>query len=155
MNPQTGDKLLQHEIVSEARSWIGTPYVHQASAKGAGCDCLGLVAGVWRAIGGIVDLPMPAYTPDWGEIDRFEHVLTGAAERLTQIPANESGPGDLVVFRWRRGMIAKHMGILSDNNRFIHAWERSGVVEAVLVPQWRSRIAGWFRFPEIPFNTHN
>ena len=36
-------------VVAEARMWIGTPYVHQASALGAGCDCLGLVRGVWRA----------------------------------------------------------------------------------------------------------
>ena len=28
--------------------WIGTPYRHQASLKGVGCDCLGLVRGVWR-----------------------------------------------------------------------------------------------------------
>ena len=25
-------------ILSEARSWIGTPYHHQMSVKGAGCD---------------------------------------------------------------------------------------------------------------------
>lgn len=29
-----------------ARTWIGTPYVHQGSAQGAGADCLGLVRGV-------------------------------------------------------------------------------------------------------------
>ena len=36
------------EIVAAARSWIGTPYRHQASLKGVGCDCLGLVRGVGR-----------------------------------------------------------------------------------------------------------
>ena len=40
------------EILSEARDWLGTPYRHQASLKGAGCDCLGLVRGVWRALEG-------------------------------------------------------------------------------------------------------
>ncbi len=39
-------------IVASARGWIGTPYVHQASTKGAGCDCLGLLRGVWREING-------------------------------------------------------------------------------------------------------
>lgn len=33
------------QIIDAARDWIGTPYVHQASAKGAGCDCLGLLRG--------------------------------------------------------------------------------------------------------------
>jgi hypothetical protein len=31
--------------VEIARGWIGTPYLHQASRRGAGADCLGLVRG--------------------------------------------------------------------------------------------------------------
>ncbi|NCO16648.1 MAG: peptidase, partial [Alphaproteobacteria bacterium] len=43
----------QARIVAEARRWIGTPYVHQSSARGAGTDCLGLLRGVWRALYGV------------------------------------------------------------------------------------------------------
>ncbi len=39
-------------VVVEALSWVGTPYRHQAAQKGVGCDCLGLVRGVWRALYG-------------------------------------------------------------------------------------------------------
>ena len=46
MNTNT---ITRDAIVAEARAWIGTPYRHQASLKGVGCDCLGLVRGVWRA----------------------------------------------------------------------------------------------------------
>ena len=54
-------------IVFEARNWIGTPYRHQASLKGIGCDCLGLVRGVWRnCIGAEPEAP-PPYAPDWAE----------------------------------------------------------------------------------------
>jgi NlpC/P60 family putative phage cell wall peptidase len=35
------------DIVAIARGWLGTPYRHQASLKGVGCDCLGLVRGVY------------------------------------------------------------------------------------------------------------
>ena len=42
--------LTRAAIVAEARAWIGTRYRHQASVKGVGCDCLGLVRGVWRAL---------------------------------------------------------------------------------------------------------
>lgn len=42
--------LSRQIIVAETRDWIGTPYRHQASLKGVGCDCLGLVRGVWRAV---------------------------------------------------------------------------------------------------------
>ena len=37
-------------IVAEAHRWIGTPYRHQASLRGVGCDCLGLLRGVWREV---------------------------------------------------------------------------------------------------------
>jgi hypothetical protein len=49
----TGNLLVvrRSDIIAEARSWIGTPYAHQASVKGIGCDCLGLVRGVWRVNG--------------------------------------------------------------------------------------------------------
>ena len=35
-----------------ARGWLGTPYRHQGSLKGVGCDCLGLVRGIWRELYG-------------------------------------------------------------------------------------------------------
>ena len=38
--------------VAAARLWTGTPYHHQASLRGVGCDCLGLVRGVWRDLYG-------------------------------------------------------------------------------------------------------
>ena len=39
-------------VIAAARAWLGAPYRHQASALGAGCDCLGLARGVWRALYG-------------------------------------------------------------------------------------------------------
>ena len=37
-------------VLAEARSWLGTPYRHQGGRKGVGCDCLGLVRGVWKGV---------------------------------------------------------------------------------------------------------
>src|SRR3989338_4143365 len=53
--------LTRQAIVAAARSWIGTPYRHQASLKGAGCDCLGLVRGVWRELYGDEPEAPPPY----------------------------------------------------------------------------------------------
>jgi NlpC/P60 family putative phage cell wall peptidase len=50
----------------EARRWIGTPYRHGASARGAGADCLGLIRGVWRALYGAEPETPPAYTAGLG-----------------------------------------------------------------------------------------
>jgi len=48
--PDVTNLPIRCSIIAEARSWIGTPYHHQAALKGVGYDCLGFVRGVWRAI---------------------------------------------------------------------------------------------------------
>ena len=137
-------------IVQAARDWIGTPYVHQASVKGAGTDCLGLVRGIWREFHGTEPETLPAYTPDWGEVGQVELLLGGAGRLLR--PAPDEEPGDVLVFRMRAGAIAKHMGILAQTGKqasFVHAYDRHGVVESPLSAPWRARIAGRFRFPPL------
>ena len=46
-------------IVAAARGWLGTPYHPQASVKGVGCDCLGLIFGLWRELCGPEPEKMP------------------------------------------------------------------------------------------------
>jgi NlpC/P60 family putative phage cell wall peptidase len=55
--------------------------------------------------------------------------------------------GDLLLFRWQEGVAAKHLGILSAPDHFIHAYEPVGVIESALVPSWRRRVAWLFRWP--------
>lgn len=38
-------------VAAEAREWLGTKFVWQASQKGVGCDCKGLLWGVARELG--------------------------------------------------------------------------------------------------------
>mgnify|MGYP002883858948 CR=1 FL=1 len=134
-------------VVAVARSWLGTPYHDQASQRGAGCDCLGLIRGVWRELLGSERLTVPAYSRDWGETG-CEEVLAEAAKRvLIRIDAHEAGTGAVVLFRMRSGAIVKHCGILTAPDRFIHAYERLGVIEEPLTTAWRRRIAFAFLFP--------
>ncbi|MEL6362399.1 MAG: hypothetical protein AAFR21_15085 [Pseudomonadota bacterium] len=87
-------------IVETARSWLGTPYLHQASALGAGCDCLGLVRGVYRmAYGFEPELP-PPYSPDWNERHALREPLLSAARRhLIQVEPIMTMPAEVLVFR--------------------------------------------------------
>jgi len=61
----------------------------------------------------------------------------------------EALPGDLLIFRFRPQFAAKHAGILVGADAFIHAYEQAAVIRSALVPAWRRRIAGIYRFPEI------
>lgn len=136
-------------VVEAARRWIGTPYRHQCSVRAVGCDCLGLVRGVWRELYGAEPAGLPAYTPDWGEVAGRETVLETAAAFLRPVADAALAPGHLLVFRWRAGMVAKHLGVATGPDRFIHAWEAAGVCEVSLGIHWRRRIAAVFSFPEI------
>ncbi|MFZ1471131.1 MAG: peptidase, partial [Paracoccaceae bacterium] len=133
------------------RVWLGTPYVHQASCKGAGTDCLGLLRGIWRALYGNEAEAVPAYTPDWAEPARDE-VLLRAGQRLLCAKARGDGAtGDVILFRMRAGSIAKHLGIQSaigPEPRFIHAYSGHSVTESALTAPWRRRIAARFTFPD-------
>ena len=136
-------------IVAEAMSWLGTPYRHQASLKGVGCDCLGLLRGVWRALLGDEPEAMPAYTPDWAEAKGAETFAQAGSRHLVAIDIGEAGAGDVLLFRWRANVPAKHAAILVDEGRFIHAQQGAAVALATLSPWWWRRIAYAFRFPGV------
>ncbi|MFZ1812901.1 MAG: NlpC/P60 family protein [Rhizobiaceae bacterium] len=148
MNLPERDVTLAECLVAEARTWLGTPYRHQASVKGMGCDCLGLLRGVWRNVLGFEPVSVPAYTTDWGSAEASETILEGARRILDPVMTGVPRAGDVIVFRWRANAVARHMGLASGPSSFIHAWEKAGVVEAALVPQWRNRIAGLFSVRE-------
>jgi NlpC/P60 family putative phage cell wall peptidase len=135
------------KIVASARSWIGTPYHDQASVKGAGVDCLGLARGVWREVIGKEPTAIPPYSRDWGETRPTEVLAAGAAQWLVPIPVADALGGSVVLFRMVRGAIAKHVGILTWQGTFVHAFEGVGVVEEAMTTAWRRRIAFAFDFP--------
>lgn len=187
------------DVLALAGTWVGTPYRHQGAMKGVGCDCLGLIRGIWRELYGREPEAVPAYAPDWAERAGEERLIE-AAERHFEVVRSieQSRPGDLVLFRFRPHLAAKHAGILAllpaehdqadeggsgyargrqgdgpgpggladlsepgcDRanaatskvcllpNAFIHAYEQSAVTMSALVPGWRRKIAGLYRFPE-------
>jgi NlpC/P60 family putative phage cell wall peptidase len=149
-------KKIQELVVSTARSWIGTPYHHQMAVKGAGCDCLGLVRGVYEEIYGKPAEPPPPYTRDWAEATGRETLLE-ASDRyllprrksyLGHIKFYEIWPGDVLIFRMRRGALAKHAAIATSASTMIHAFEDNPVCEVPLTPWWHRKLAGVYSFPQ-------
>jgi NlpC/P60 family putative phage cell wall peptidase len=138
-------------MVARARAWIGTPYLHQASCRGAGTDCLGLVRGLWRETLGAEPETPPPYTPDWSEPSGTEDLLAAAARHLRPVPRGAQAPGDVLVMRMADGAVAKHMGVLARSAAgyvtLIHAYCGHGVVESPLTPAWSRRVVAAFRFP--------
>jgi len=71
----------------------------------------------------------------------------GARRMMPELDPSEAGPGALILFRMMPRAIAKHVGILTGPDTFLHAYERLGVIEEPLTPTWRRRIAFAFLFP--------
>ncbi len=52
-------------VIAEAVTWIGTPFHHAARVKGAGVDCLMLLAEVYERAGAAPHVVPPFYVQDW------------------------------------------------------------------------------------------
>ena len=134
-------------VVRLAREWIGTPYLHQASAKGLGADCLGLVLGIFREVSADNLPSVPEYSSDWGEVSGREYLLQAASQYLLPVSQEQAPPGSVLIFRMKRGAVAKHLGVKSSIDTFIHAYEGIGVIESRLTEVWERKLAGVFQFP--------
>ena len=145
---------LAERIVAEARAWAGTPYRHQASLKGVGCDCLGLLRGVWRGVLGPEPEETPPYAASWAEsAGAGDAPLLAAARRHLlplkgPLPAYRPRPGDVLLFAFRAHLPAKHCAIATGPAAMIHAHDGAAVTEVALTPWWHRHRAHAFRFPE-------
>jgi NlpC/P60 family putative phage cell wall peptidase len=145
---------LPERIVAEARAWAGTPYRHQASLKGVGCDCLGLLRGVWRAVLGPEPEEAPPYAATWAESAPAgsDPLLAAARRHLVLIagPLTTYQPraGDVLLFAFRSYLPAKHCAIATGPAAMIHAHDGAAVTEVALTPWWRRHLVHAFRFPD-------
>ena len=149
--PPRGEGGLNEAVLAAARGWLGTPYRHQASVKGEGADCLGLVRGVWREVVGEEPEAPPPYRADWAEVGGEETLLHAARRRLVEVPPAMARAGDVLLFRMSAGCPVKHCAILSARDgpewRMIHAYWGRSVVESWMGPWWRRRLVAAFRWP--------
>lgn len=141
-------------IVAEARGWLGTPYRHQASLKGVGCDCLGLVRGVWRGLYGPEPEAAPPYAASWAESAAGDPLAEAARRHLVPVEgplaAYAARAGDVLLFAFRAHLPARHCAIAGGPATMIHAHDGAAVSEVALTGWWRRHLAYPFRFPDAP-----
>lgn len=138
------------QILATTRTWIGTPYRNQASAKGAGADCLGLLRGVFRETYELETDPVkvPPYKPDWYERTQRDMLLQAAQEHLIERPVDGPWmPGMVLLFRMKPGVGIKHCAIYCGGDKMIHAYDRQKVDECNMGHFWTSRVVAVFDFP--------
>ena len=137
-------------VLAEARQWLGTPYVHRASCKGAGADCLGFLLGLCRALYGPLPLVLPPYHPHWAETGP-ELLQEALGHHLRAKALAEAALADVLLFRVKERGPAKHLGLqsaLGPAPRFLHAYGGHGVCESALSAPWARRLVARYDFPE-------
>lgn len=141
------------EIVAEARSWLGTPYHHQARLKGVGVDCAGLLIGVARNLGMVPpDMDVSNYPRQPDGVS-----LLAACDRWMQrVDLRDLLPGDAIAVRFETD--PQHLGILGDYRAsglsIIHSADQRGhvrgkVLEHRLMPFFEGRVVTGYRFPGV------
>ncbi len=134
---------MRENIIREARSWLGTPFHHQARVKGAGVDCANLLIAVYCGLG-LAELPkVDPYSQDWHlhqDEPRFLNMLMQYCEKV-----EDPLPSDIAMFQY--GRQAAHGAIVIDANTVIHAWRDAGqVVETqILLSPLEKRLVGFYR----------
>jgi cell wall-associated NlpC family hydrolase len=94
-------------IALEAEQWLGTPFQWQASLKGVGADCKGLIAGVARACGRQEGESLEAMAGDYGAQVPAARLRAGLAALFDQVATAQ--PGDVLLLKC--GGKAQHLAI--------------------------------------------
>jgi hypothetical protein len=94
------------DIVSEARKWLGVPYVFGGTNR-QGVDCSGLVRVVYQPFG----ITTPRTTSD----------MVAQGSPLRQVDRSQIGLGDLVMSHWNDEHANSHVAIYAGNNTVIEA----------------------------------
>jgi cell wall-associated NlpC family hydrolase len=96
-------------LVSEAKSWINTPYHPGADLRGVGVDCGMLLVRVFVDAGLVPAFDPRPYPQDWHLHREDERYLGFVFNHAVEVARAQ--PGDVVVFRYGRAYA--HGGIVT------------------------------------------
>ncbi len=150
---------MREEVIREALSWVGTPFVRGQAVKGAGVDCAYFVFRVYQACG-LIDpsLPLPPIPPEgWFHNVKEDGFLIIGGQWFERV----SGPpemADVLTFAGRVWPVSGHCGIYDGNGHVIHAaagrgvevWPFPGSDLLRRTHRYTLRYRAWVRSPERP-----
>lgn len=150
--------MTREQLVEEARSWIGTRYVHGAHVKGGGADCATFIAEVLIACGLAERSDLGIYSRDWFHHASDERYMLGLlryAPKLVDAVAYRSldvAPGNIAIMKVARSKLYNHGGIITNWPLIVHAIDPAVIeTDASRDPMWSfQRIAVFDPFAKEP-----
>lgn len=98
--------MIGDQIAAQAEQWIDVPFVWQGRVR-AGCDCKGLVAGVFAELDQPEAQSVAALAGDYGDRVPTARLRAGLAELFDEV--SDRRPGDLLLCTLKGA--AQHMAI--------------------------------------------
>jgi NlpC/P60 family putative phage cell wall peptidase len=149
MRFQTDERRLA--VIEEAKTWVGTPFRHQARVKGVGVDCAQLVIAVGESCGLLaVDPAAWRRFAGYGRAPNPKRMEEALRSFMVPIPPSRARLGDVAWLEWRREL-PMHLAILSRHGEratLIHALSEVGkACEHGFVAEWPERVVSWWRYP--------
>lgn len=106
--------ITRSQIVTEALSWLDTPWHHHQCCKGCGVDCVQLLYGIGRAVG---------FVPSDYVIENYEPLARGSflVRHLESwlVEVDQIKEGSVLLFAVN-GLLT-HVGVSTGPDEFIHA----------------------------------
>ncbi len=135
----------KNEILSKARQYLGTKFLHQGRSKKFGVDCIGLIFCVLQ------ELNIKINGRNLSELDEKNYARIPNGNYLKQkldenLIADERG----FIFLMRFGKNPQHLGFIdfqeNGNTKLIHCYQQVGkVIEHQIDKTWAERIINIYR----------
>ncbi len=145
------------DVAREAMRWVRpfTPFVHQASKRGVGCDCGGLIRGVAVELGLITAEEFArAFAPFAGYPKQPDGSLPAICD-LFMRRIDEADIGDVVLMNYADHDEPHHLAIVVDHPEenmlgLVHALQRPGrVVYHRFSAEFKARVVQAYRLPGV------
>jgi cell wall-associated NlpC family hydrolase len=143
------------DIVTEALSWVGTPFGHQQRLKGVQVDCVNFIAEVAKATRATPDVDFERNykqrADDSGMLDELTKYMVPVGS------LEEALPGDVIALcdeQLKRPDKPRHLGFLTTQDRYpkmVHASER-GVRHHRIDLKFRRRIHSIWRVSGLEYD---
>jgi hypothetical protein len=140
--------ITRQQIVDEARSWIGTPFHHQAYRKGVGSDCIGMIAGVGLHFNlpGMVEWDRRSSSHNYAEQPDPRYLLSVCDEFLDRVPKAAIELADILLLRFETDPMHFSLVTKRDPLYVIHSLSRLGrVAEHRIDDAWGGRVMRAYR----------
>jgi len=129
------------DAIAEARSYIGTKWLHRGRTR-FGIDCIGLIVAAVRA-GGVEITDRQ----DYGRAPWRNGLEREMRQRFGD-PVDDLQAGDIVLIRWKDSKEPSHVGVVATGKNgftLIHSSNTTAVCEHDIDALWQSRIVMVFR----------